>query len=171
MKKDVFKIFDPSLLPAAAVRSGGADRYVQKQIRRLLFRGRRCRVRIRPPVYEATLRASDSTGVDFADLGILEVAITGTFNNWTKEGWTMQQVDQYRYRLRKPLREFTDAPNWQFKFVINGSYWTATDSVLKNRACWAGTISKIPTRRRRLQPIRAMYCSGSKAMQAAKRSS
>ena len=83
--------------------------------------------------YETNLRASDSTGVDFADLGILEVAVSGTFNNWSKEGWSMQQVDQYRYRLRKHVKDFTDAPNWQFKFIINGTYWTAADSLLKKQ--------------------------------------
>lgn len=83
--------------------------------------------------YEATLRASDSTAVDFADLNILEVAISGTFNNWSKEGWTMQQVDTFRYQLRKHLKDLTDAPNWQFKFVINGTYWTAADSMLKKQ--------------------------------------
>ncbi|MBV6441114.1 MAG: hypothetical protein DYG98_26160 [Haliscomenobacteraceae bacterium CHB4] len=83
--------------------------------------------------YEATLRASDSTAVDFADLGILQVAVSGTFNNWSEEGWTMHQIDPYRYQLRKHLKDLKDAPNWQFKFVINGAYWTATDSMLKKQ--------------------------------------
>jgi len=83
--------------------------------------------------YEAAVRASDSTGVDFADLGILEVAVTGAFNNWSQEGWTMQRVDEYRYRLRKHLKDFKDAPNWQFKFLINGTHWVAADSILKKQ--------------------------------------
>lgn len=83
--------------------------------------------------YETAVRASDSTAVDFADLGILEVAVTGTFTGWSEEGWVMQKIDDNRYRLRKQLKDFTDAPNWQFKFVINGTYWTAGDSILKKQ--------------------------------------
>ncbi len=84
-------------------------------------------------VYEKATRASDTTAVDFADLGILEVAVTGTFNNWSKEGWKMQRVDEYRYRLRKHLKDFKDAPNWQFKFLINGTYWASPESALKKQ--------------------------------------
>lgn len=83
--------------------------------------------------YERALRASDSTAVDFADLGVLEVAVTGAFNGWSKKGWVMQQVDENRFRLRKNLRDFKDAPDWQFKFVINGTHWTRVDSVLKKK--------------------------------------
>lgn len=84
-------------------------------------------------VYATAIRASDSSAVDFADLSILEVAVTGTFTNWSSEGWVMEKIDDNRYRLRKHLKDFTDAPNWQFKFVINGTYWTATDSMLKKQ--------------------------------------
>ena len=83
--------------------------------------------------YKAAARASDSTVADFSDLGVLEIAVTGNFNNWSQEGWTMQRVDEYRYRLRKHLRDFTEAPNWQFKFVINGIYRAAADSMLKKK--------------------------------------
>lgn len=83
--------------------------------------------------YEKAIRSADSAAVDFADLGILEVAVSGAFNGWSKEGWVMKRVDDNRYRLRKHLRDFKDAPNWQFKFVINGSYWAAPGPVLKKQ--------------------------------------
>jgi hypothetical protein len=84
--------------------------------------------------YETAVLASDSAEViDFADLDVLKVAVTGTFNNWAKEGWTMKKVDKYRFRLRKKLSDFKDAPNWQFKFLINGTYWAATYSDIKKQ--------------------------------------
>jgi hypothetical protein len=84
--------------------------------------------------YETAVRASDSTElIDFADLDVLKVAVTGTFNGWSKEGWKMQKVDKYRFRLRKKLTDFKDAPNWQFKFIINGTYWAATYSDIKKQ--------------------------------------
>jgi len=84
-------------------------------------------------VYEKAIRTSDSAEVDFADLGILEVAVSGAFNRWSKEGWKMQRIDEFRYRLRKHLKDFTDAPDWQFKFLINGTYWAAPESALKKQ--------------------------------------
>lgn len=83
--------------------------------------------------YEKAIRTSDSAAVDFADLGILEVAVSGDFNHWSKEGWKMQRVDEFRFRLRKHLKDFTDAPDWQFKFLINGTYWAIPEPALKKQ--------------------------------------
>lgn len=74
--------------------------------------------------YAAAFRTADSARVDFADLDVLQVAVSGNFNGWSQEGWKMERVDENRFRLRKHLRDFTDAPDWQFKFLINGQYWT-----------------------------------------------
>ena len=83
--------------------------------------------------YESAFRTADSARVDFADLDILQVTVSGDFNNWSKEGWVMQRVDTHRFRLRKHLKDFTDAPNWQFKFVINGHYWAPSKEDLKKK--------------------------------------
>ena len=83
--------------------------------------------------YEKAVRTADSAVVDFADLGILEVAVSGNFNDWSDEGWVMQRVNEHLYRLRKHLKDFSDAPNWQFKFLINGTYWTVPESSLKKK--------------------------------------
>lgn len=80
--------------------------------------------------YEKALR-SDSTAVDFADLDILQVTVAGNFNNWSKDNWVMQRIDDNRYQLRKRLKDFTDAPNWQFRFLINGDYWTPEAASIK----------------------------------------
>ena len=34
----------------------------------------------------------------------------------------MEQVDAYRFRLRKSLADFNDAFPWDFRFVVNGKY-------------------------------------------------
>lgn len=84
-------------------------------------------------VYEKAIRASDSTAVDFSDLPVLEVAVTGNFNRWSEAGWRMQRIDEFHFRLRKKLEDFTDAPNWQFKFLINGMYWASPESAIKKK--------------------------------------
>jgi len=75
-------------------------------------------------VYENALHSADSNAVDFADLDILQVTVSGDFNNWSAEGWVMQRMDENRYQLRKHLKDFKDKPDWQFRFLINGTYWT-----------------------------------------------
>jgi hypothetical protein len=60
--------------------------------------------------------------VDFADLGIHEVAVTGQFNNWSKKGWRMEKVDEFTYQLRKRIPDFNDAFPPDFKYVINGRF-------------------------------------------------
>jgi 1,4-alpha-glucan branching enzyme len=39
----------------------------------------------------------------------------------------MHRVDSNRFQVRKHLRDFKDGPNWEFKFLINGTYWAAPD--------------------------------------------
>ena len=81
-------------------------------------------------VYEKEVRASGIAKADFADLGILQVARSGNFNNWSEAGWKMRRIDDNRFQIRKRLDDFKDAPNWQFRFLINGSYWLPLDSAL-----------------------------------------
>lgn len=79
--------------------------------------------------YAKAMRASDNASVDFKEIDIAGVAVSGNFNNWSWDGWKMQKVDKYRYRLRKKVTDLTGEPNWQFKFVINGAYWTPVAKV------------------------------------------
>lgn len=60
---------------------------------------------------------------DFDDLDIENVVVSGEFNNWSKNKWYMAKVDKDRYELRKSIHDFTDEFSWEFKFVINNSYW------------------------------------------------
>lgn len=74
--------------------------------------------------YAKAVRAADKANIDFGDIDVVKVAVSGNFNNWSWDDWKMQKVDQYRYRLRKKVADLKGEPNWQFKFVINGAYWT-----------------------------------------------
>ena len=61
--------------------------------------------------------------LDFEDLDIENVVVSGEFNDWAKDKWQMYKVDEYIYELRKNIQDFTDEFSWEFKFVINNAYW------------------------------------------------
>lgn len=72
--------------------------------------------------YAKALQSENADNVDFKDLGIYEVAISGQFNNWSKKGWKMQKHSEFIFELRKPLMGFNDAFPLEFRYVINGKY-------------------------------------------------
>ncbi len=76
----------------------------------------------------------DRTGkrIDFSDLDIYNVSVSGQFNNWSRDGWRMLQVNGYLYQLKKPLARFDDEISWEFKFVINRNYWAEPDKSFPN---------------------------------------
>ena len=61
--------------------------------------------------------------LDFNDFDIKNVVVSGTFNDWSKDKWSMIKVNDTIYELRKYLTDFTDDFLWEFKFVINNTYW------------------------------------------------
>lgn len=61
--------------------------------------------------------------LDFADLKIHEVVISGNFNEWAKDGWRMKKMGRHKFQLRKPIEGFNDPFTWEFKFLVNGKYW------------------------------------------------
>lgn len=61
--------------------------------------------------------------LDFGDFDIEQVVVSGNFNMWSRDNWTMKKVSENIYELRKKLSDFTDQFSWEFKFVINGKYW------------------------------------------------
>lgn len=73
--------------------------------------------------YEAVTRENSQERLDFSDIDIYKVAVTGEFNNWSRKGWTMEKVGEYTYHLRKKLSDFGDAFPIQFKYLINDEYW------------------------------------------------
>ncbi len=66
--------------------------------------------------------------LDFSDLKIDEVVVSGSFNNWSKDSWQMKQVDKYTYQLRKKIASFNDPFTWDFKFLINGKHWVTPNA-------------------------------------------
>ncbi len=65
--------------------------------------------------------------MDFADLDIYKVVVSGNFNNWSKDKWKMKRVGKYTYQLRKKITDFEDRFSWEFKFIINNQYWAEPD--------------------------------------------
>ena len=84
-------------------------------------------------LYEQATKQGSAEKLDFADLDIYKVAISGNFNNWSRKGWIMQKVSPYIYQLRKKIDAFNDDFTLEFKFIINGKYWAEPDDNFPNR--------------------------------------
>ena len=69
--------------------------------------------------YAKALLGENALKVDFADLGIYEVAISGEFNGWNKKGWKMNKRDEFTFELRKKIADFNDAFPLDFRYIIN----------------------------------------------------
>jgi len=78
---------------------------------------------------------SDESGVfaKIEDVNIRQVCVAGEFNSWARDKWIMQKVGKDRFRFEKRVSEFGSKPEWQFKFVINGSYWVEPPTDAVNR--------------------------------------
>ncbi|MFV9550926.1 glycogen-binding domain-containing protein [Algibacter sp. PT7-4] len=61
--------------------------------------------------------------LDFQDLDINHVVVSGEFNRWSRDHWKMKQIGAYTYELKKSITDFNDAFAWEFKFVINNALW------------------------------------------------
>lgn len=72
--------------------------------------------------YAKALLGENALQVDFADLGIYEVAVTGQFNDWNKKGWKMVKRGEFVFELRKRIHAFNDAFPLDFRYIINGRY-------------------------------------------------
>ncbi|MFY0603369.1 MAG: hypothetical protein JXQ93_05435 [Flavobacteriaceae bacterium] len=62
------------------------------------------------------------TKIDFSDLNINEVFVSGRFNDWSKDQWKMKKISNDIYELKKKLTDLNDF-KLEFKFVVNQSYW------------------------------------------------
>jgi hypothetical protein len=84
-------------------------------------------------MYEEATPHGKSKRVDFGEFDIHEVALSGEFNNWSRDGWQMKKISPYKYQLRKPISAFDDNFKWEFKFIINGSYWAEPIEEIPNK--------------------------------------
>lgn len=68
---------------------------------------------------------SDTSGhqESLFDITVETVAVSGNFNNWSKDAWPMKKIDEHTYQLRKHLDDFMGEFSWDFKFIINNDYW------------------------------------------------
>lgn len=73
--------------------------------------------------YKKATKEGTSKRLDFDDIDIENVVVSGNFNNWTMNEWCMRKVDEDRYELRKKIEDFKDEFSWEFKFVVNNDYW------------------------------------------------
>src|SRR5688572_8663508 len=72
--------------------------------------------------YTEALKGANAEKVDFADLKIHEVAISGDFNDWSRKGWRMERKGEFLFELRKSLEDFNDPFPIEFKYIINGKF-------------------------------------------------
>src|SRR5687767_485336 len=80
--------------------------------------------------YGKALTGKNAAKVDFADLKIYDVAISGGFNNWSRQGWKMVKKNDFVYELRKALEDFNESFPFEFKYIINGKF--VADPIGKN---------------------------------------
>ena len=73
--------------------------------------------------YESGTNHKNQERLDFNDFNIKNVVVAGNFNNWSRKKWKMEKVDENLYQLKKKITDFDDDYNWEFKFVINNSFW------------------------------------------------
>lgn len=72
------------------------------------------------------------------------VHVAGDFNQWLgatagklrnpAPAWQMQRVADSRYELHKPLADFHQRPQWEFKFVVNLGQWIEVPATALNRS-------------------------------------
>jgi hypothetical protein len=61
--------------------------------------------------------------LDFQDFNIENVVVSGDFNQWSRDQWKMTQIDEFTFQLKKSIHDFTDEFSWEFKFVVNNTFW------------------------------------------------
>ena len=81
-------------------------------------------------------------GLQIATNALVHVA--GDFNQWLgasagklrnpAPAWQMQRVADNCYELHKPLADFHQRPQWEFKFVVNLGQWIEVPATALNRS-------------------------------------
>lgn len=60
------------------------------------------------------------------------VCVSGEFNNWAKDEWKMNKINETVYELQKDLSTFTSDFDWEFKFIVNGFHWAEPSDDFEN---------------------------------------
>lgn len=82
--------------------------------------------------YDRVTRDSYGHEADFKDLDIENVVVAGSFNNWSRNKWKMKKIGEGKYELRKKIEDFSDDFLWEFKFIINNTYWAEPNEEFPN---------------------------------------
>ncbi len=72
--------------------------------------------------YANAPKGKNADKVDFADLNVYDVAISGQFNDWSKKGWKMTKKSEFLFELRKRVDEFNQPFPLEFRYIINGKF-------------------------------------------------
>jgi len=72
--------------------------------------------------------------IDFEDLDINNVVVSGEFNDWSLNKWKMTKINENIYELRKNITDFTDEFSWEFKFAVNNLFWAEPSQKYMNIA-------------------------------------
>lgn len=92
--------------------------------------------------YEIGTNDRNQEQLDFNEFDIKNVAVSGNFNNWSRKKWKMIKVDENIYQLKKKITDFNDDFNWEFKFIVNNSFWAEPSENIENitpAETWHGT--------------------------------
>ena len=75
---------------------------------------------------------NDYPNIKNNDDTIDDVFVSGEFNNWAKDEWKMNKVNDSIYQLRKKLSIFTSDFDWEFKFIVNSEHWAEPSKDFEN---------------------------------------
>lgn len=81
-------------------------------------------------IYREALKNGKQEKLEFSDLRIHEVVISGNFNNWSQKGWKLKKVGPDQFQLRKKVTDFKDPYNLDFKFLVNDEVWVGANGTL-----------------------------------------
>lgn len=82
--------------------------------------------------YKKYTNDQDGKRISAEDLDINNVYLTGEFNDWSRQGWKMKRVAETKFQLVKSIKELNDHIDWEFKYLVNQSFWAEPDSNFKN---------------------------------------
>lgn len=82
--------------------------------------------------YERYTNEANGKRVHPADLDIDNVFLAGEFNDWSREGWKMTRISETGFRLAKSLNELNNRMDWQFKYLVNSTFWAEPDTSFDN---------------------------------------
>ncbi len=76
-----------------------------------------------PSDYEEVTESGPGGRKKISELEIQSVSVAGDFNGWSSDTWKMSPAEEGTFELKKSLDAFKGQNDWQFKFVLNGSFW------------------------------------------------